>query len=502
MVLAERTLPVSSASSGRRTYSRRIGTSSKQPRRQLCLGWVANRLCIGKNGEGLVAARGRRGKAIPAGRSAWGRVGVAVSQMREIPVTLYTGEIFDKNVAVVCPKDASILPAIWCSGSSPAYNQAVRRIDQKLNVTNATLVKVPFDVDRWTKVAAERYPNGLPKPYSNDPTQWIFHGHPCGSVNWDEEKKWTTHDPLRTDTTVLQIDASRLLGYRRPSEHDPEMDLAEEQRTWVENSKALHPFADDDGIVRIPSVRSERPAAERVLQLPLPAYGDDWHDETLTKLLTDSDSVSLDDWLRNLFFEERCKLFNHRPFVWYIWNGRKLDGFHALVNYHKLAERGGKGRRLLESRTYSCLGDWISRQQGGVKRGEGGAENRLVAALGLQKRLVAILEGEPPFDLFVRWKPIEEQSIWLGAGHQRRCPIQYPSIHAPGSTRRQERRGHSARQTEHSLEERPRQGTDTGPRAVPLVLEERQVHRRAGQRCAFDDCRQTRCSHGEKGKHR
>ena len=46
-----------------------------------------------------------------------------------------------------------------------------------------------------------------------------------------------------------------------------------------------------------------------------------------------------------------------------------------------------------------------------VKRGEGGAEGRLAAALDLQKRLVAILEGEPPFDLFVRWKPIEEQSI-------------------------------------------------------------------------------------------
>jgi len=29
--------------------------------------------------------------------------------------------------------------------------------------------------------------------------------------------------------------------------------------------------------------------------------------------------------------------------------------------------------------------------------------------LELQKRLIAILEGEPPFDIFVRWKPIEQQ---------------------------------------------------------------------------------------------
>ena len=46
-----------------------------------------------------------------------------------------------------------------------------------------------------------------------------------------------------------------------------------------------------------------------------------------------------------------------------------------------------------------------------MKRGEGGAEDRLAAALELQKRLIATLEGEPPFDLFVRWKPIEGQAI-------------------------------------------------------------------------------------------
>ncbi len=69
------------------------------------------------------------------------------------------------------------------------------------------------------------------------------------------------------------------------------------------------------------------------------------------------------------------------------------------------------GRQLLESLTYSYLGDWITRQREGVKIGEGGAEDRLAAALELQKRLIAILEGEPPFDIFVRWKPIEEQPV-------------------------------------------------------------------------------------------
>ena len=171
------------------------------------------------------------------------------------------------------------------------------------------------------------------------------------------------------------------------------------------------PFADEDGIVCISSVRGERPAAERVMRLLHAAYGGEWHDGILTNLLAESGGASLDDWLRNRFFDQHCKLFQHRPFIWHIWDGRKRDGFHALVNYHKLAEDDGKGRRLLESLTYSYLGDWISRQQDGVKRSEGGAEDRLVAALELQKRLVDILKGDPPYDLFVRWKPIEEQAI-------------------------------------------------------------------------------------------
>lgn len=140
----------------------------------------------------------------------------------------------------------------------------------------------------------------------------------------------------------------------------------------------------------------------------MPATFQDW----LNKLLAQTDPASnLDEWLRDHFFEQHCKLFHHRPFIWHIWDGRRRDGFHALVNYHKLAEGNGKGRQLLEKLAYAYLGDWITRQKEGVKRGEGGAEDRLAAALELQKRLIAILEGEPPFDIFVRWKPIEDQPI-------------------------------------------------------------------------------------------
>ena len=345
------------------------------------------------------------------GRAVWGLRGVVVRVMRELPVTIYEGNLFDISCVPIVPRKPENLLAIWCFCSSPEYNEAVRSINQKLNVTNATLAKVPFDLERWTKVAENRYPNGLPRSYSDDPTQWIFHGHPCGSVVWNETEKRTVHGPLRTDPNVLHVAVARLLRYRWPAEQDAEMELADEQREWVRRSEELLGLADEDGIVCIPSVRGEPPAGERLLELLAAAYGDAWNEGVLTRLLDDAGGKSLDDWLRNQFFEQHCKLFHHRPFVWHIWDGRRRDGFHALVSYHKLAAGDGKGRRLLESLTYSYLGDWIARQQDGVRRDEVGAADRLTAAAALQERLAAIIEGEEPFDIFVRWKPVHEQPI-------------------------------------------------------------------------------------------
>jgi hypothetical protein len=363
-----------------------------------------------KNGHLRENARIRRDKLHDSdqrGNQAWGNKGVGISQMRALPASLYTGETFDSNIAVIYPKDQSLVLPIWMYRQSDEYHDQVRRIDQKLNITNATLVKVPFNLEYWSKVAAERYPNGLPKPYTDDPTRWIFHGHP-------RPAEWP-----------LQVAVARLLGYHWPAENDPEMELSAEARAWIARAASLStptpdtrhptplttPLIDKDGIVCLPSIRGEPPAHERLLHLLEAAWGDDWSTGTLSKLLSGTGASSLDDWLRNHFFEQHCKLFHHRPFIWHIWDGRKRDGFHVLVNYHKLAEADGKGRRLLETLTYSYLGDWIARQQDGVKRGEGGAEDRLAAALELQKRLVAIIEGEPPFDIFVRWKLIEEQPI-------------------------------------------------------------------------------------------
>ena len=348
------------------------------------------------------------------GRAVWEKRGIAVRVMRELPATLYCGDLFDISCVPIVPKNSEHLVPMWCFCSSPEYNEAVRRIDQKLNVTNATLAKVPFDLERWTRVAKEQFPNGLPLPYSDDPTQWLFHGHPCGSVVWDETQKRTVHGPLRTEPTVLHVAVARLLGYRWPAEHDVEMELVDEQREWVKRTETLLEWMDEDGIVCIPPVRGEPPARDQLLGLLAAAYGDKWSDAVLTTILADVDSNSLDEWLRDRFFDEHCKLFHHRPFVWHIWDGRRRDGFHALVNYHKLVAGDGKGRQLLESLTYSYLGDWIVRQRDGAQRREEGAEGRLAAACELQRRLEGILEGEPPYDIFVRWKSIHEQPIGWG----------------------------------------------------------------------------------------
>ena len=329
------------------------------------------------------------------GINAWEKVGVAVSCMRVIPVTLYEGTKFDTNVATIIPHDPSHLPAIWCFCKSPEFYTAVRRIDQKVNVTNATLVKVPFDLERWQQIAAEEYPNGLPEPHSDDPTQWLFKGHPKDST-----------DPL-------QVAVARFLGYCWPDQEPDSLDsgacgtAAPGCPDPAGGGWATSMLIDADGIVPIPSVWGEPPAAERLREILKTAFGSEWSASLEHNLLTGTGANSgtgLDDWLRNSFFEQHCKRFHHRPFVWHIWDGRK-DGFSCLVNYHKL------NRVRLESLTYSYLQDWINLQAADARGSKLGADLRLAAAQALQEKLKLILAGEPPYDIFVRWKPLSEQPI-------------------------------------------------------------------------------------------
>jgi len=143
------------------------------------------------------------------------------------------------------------------------------------------------------------------------------------------------------------------------------------------------------------------------------AYADDWGEGVLQDLLDEWGyrSGGLEAWLdgatarqKGKFAQQHNKLFGHRPFIWHVSDEHE-DGFSALVNYHQL------DRANLERLTYTYLGDWIKQQEAAMDRGDDGAEARLLAAQDLQDELKNIIEGEPPYDIFVRWKEAHEQPI-------------------------------------------------------------------------------------------
>lgn len=320
-----------------------------------------------EEGHGALAASSQ---ARIQGLAALGKLGVAVAQMGQLSCTLYTGQLFDNNTAVIVPKNKELLPAIWAFCQSPEFLSAVRQIDTAVKVTNATLVKVPFDLEQWQEVAEETGP--LPEPYSNDPTQWLFKGDPTDA------------------TRSLQVAVARLLGYSWPQQEDQRLDAV----------------AIPSGIACLPAVAGEPPAAERLWRLLAEAYGAEWSVAKQDELLAAEGygGRTLEEWLRDAFFVRHCETFHNRPFIWHIWDGRR-DGFSALVNYHKL------DHVTLNRLIYTHLTGWIDVQTAERKAGVSGADGRLVAALELKKKLEAIRDGEPPYDIYVRWKPLEKQPL-------------------------------------------------------------------------------------------
>lgn len=335
-------------------------------------------------------AEGRLG-GWKSGSDAWGKLGIAVNVTSKLAVNFYQGEMFDATIAVIVPADPQYLLPIFCYLMSPEYSQELKQVDQALSVTELTFLKVPFDLSYWQEIAAVRFPLGIPKPEIGDPSQWLFGGHP------------------KRSNRPLQVAVARLLGYRWPRQTAsafPDYPPLEEDE--------IDTHAEESGIVCLPSISGELPAADRLRALLSAAYGSEWSAAKLAEFVGSVDS--LEEWLRDRFFEEHCALFHSRPFIWHVWDGRK-DGFSALVNYHKLAGPGGEGRKTLEKLIYTSLGDWIKRQRDEMSQGRDGAEGRLAAALHLHSQLENILEGQSDperktgYDIFIRWKPIHEQPI-------------------------------------------------------------------------------------------
>ena len=326
-----------------------------------------------------------------SGGQAWDRPGIAINVTRNLFVNVYLGSKFDNTVAAVTPIDSGHLAAVFTFASSKDYIDELKKIDSALSVTELTLIKVPFDLAHWQKIAAERYPHGLPKPYSDDPTQWIFHGHP------------------QPATDPLQVAVARLLGYRWPAESDAAMELSSEARAWIARCKDMDSLVDDDGILCLPAVRGEAAAVDRLRALLSRAFGAYWTGAKEAKCLKDvgCDGLPLAQWLRDKFFDQHVTRFQKRPFIWHVWDGHK-DGFSALLNYHTLT------RAKLQTLIHTYLGDWITQQRrtvdaGGAQAGE--ATLKLAKAEALKVQLEAIAHGEKPYDIFVRWKHLAQQPI-------------------------------------------------------------------------------------------
>lgn len=306
------------------------------------------------------------------GLGAVGRSGVLVERQKPLRATLYLGNPFFKTTVAIVPKRSGDFPAVWAYCSSDEYRQEVRSRDPRVGIATSSTVNVPFDVERWRSVAEQRYPHGLPEPQSDDPTQWLFRGGPAGST-----------DPL-------QVAVARLLGFRWPEQA----------------ADAVDALVNDDGIVCLPAISGERGAAERVRTVLAASFDSEWSNSRMDELLVAAGGRGgdLEGWLRDVFFKHHTKVFQNRPFVWHVWDGR-ADGFSALVNYHRLT------RQTLEKLTYTTLGWWIDRQRADARADVPGAAARLAAAEALQAKLMLILDGEPPLDTYVRWKSLAQQSI-------------------------------------------------------------------------------------------
>ena len=321
-----------------------------------------------------------------SGNRAWGKSGIIINQQGDLKATPYYGAKIDGSASVIIPKERSAVHAIWNFLSSKQYHDDVRKIDKKRNVTNANLLKVPFSDSKMHEVTT----GAMPEPLSSFPSEWIFHGHPA-----------------HADVGVaLQTALSRLCGCRWPAETDPDMRLSDEARAWVVKASELPP-GDNDGLLGVPAVAGEKPLADRLRAYLSAAFGAEWSDALERRLVAKADETldkktsretSLEFWVRDRAFRQHCALFGQRPFLWHISDGSK-DGFSVFVRYHHFDQAN------LRKLTYTLLGDWLARAkaENNALRYEKGRE--------LQQKLEKILEGEKPYDIFVRWKSLAQQPL-------------------------------------------------------------------------------------------
>jgi hypothetical protein len=340
-----------------------------------------------QNGNGALS---KSTQARVQGVEAWNKTGILIRQTQPWPTSIYLGSVYDQSSSVIIPNNESDIPAIYAYCSSDEFKNNLLSIANAMKFTNSTFTSVPFDKERWAVTAKEKFPQGLPEPYSDDPTQWLFHGHPANA----------------NKGTSIHVALARLCGYNWPEAANLKFQLSDESRRWIAAAADL-PEGDNDGLLGVPAVAGEKPLVDRLRTYLAAAFGEDWSDALECRLVAEADDMldkkaardgSLEAWVRDRAFRQHCALFGQRPFLWHISDGLK-DGFSVFAHYQRFDQSN------LRKLTYTLLGDWLARAkaENNTLRYEKGRE--------LQQTLEKVLEGEKPYDIFVRWKALVQQPL-------------------------------------------------------------------------------------------
>lgn len=99
--------------------------------------------------------------------------------MGSIPVTIYGGDRYAATCTTLVlndQEDSEALLALWVFCSSDDFILELKKLSQKISTEVKTIQEVPFDKARWSQIASERYPNGLPKPHCRIQDNGFFTG--------------------------------------------------------------------------------------------------------------------------------------------------------------------------------------------------------------------------------------------------------------------------------------------------------------------------------------
>ena len=95
--------------------------------------------------------------------------GIVLHRMSDLRANIYSESHVHENGTLIVPNSESLNSVFYCFAKSGCLAAEVRKLNQKISITPNFFGQIPFDLDKWSKVAEEQYPNGLPQPYTNDP---------------------------------------------------------------------------------------------------------------------------------------------------------------------------------------------------------------------------------------------------------------------------------------------------------------------------------------------